>query len=67
MSTNQFAGQPAPLELLTNIPRLVAAYYLYKPDPANSDQRVSFGTSGHRGTSTECQFNEEHILAVCQA
>lgn len=67
MSTNQFAGQPAPLELLTNIPRLVSAYYLYKPDPADASQRVSFGTSGHRGTSTEAQFNENHILAVCQA
>lgn len=67
MSTSQFAGQPAPLELLTNIPRLLAAYYINKPDSSDAGQRVAFGTSGHRGTSTESQFNEDHILAVCQA
>jgi len=67
MSVNQYAGQPAPLELLTNIPRLLSAYYVNKPDPANAAERISFGTSGHRGTSTACQFNEDHILAVCQA
>lgn len=67
MSVNQYAGQPAPLELLTNIPRLLSSYYVNKPDPANSGERIAFGTSGHRGTSTSCQFNEDHILAVCQA
>ncbi|MEZ4673155.1 MAG: phosphoglucomutase (alpha-D-glucose-1,6-bisphosphate-dependent) [Caldilineaceae bacterium] len=67
MSTSELAGQPAPLELLTNIPRLVAAYYTHKPDPEASGQRVSFGTSGHRGSSFDSQFNEDHILAVCQA
>ena len=61
------AGQPAPHELLTNIPRLVAAYYTAQPDPENPAQRVAFGTSGHRGTSLNGSFNEAHILAVAQA
>ena len=61
------AGQPAPRELLTNIPRLVSAYYTEKPDPGEAAQQVAFGTSGHRGTSTLASFNEDHILAVCQA
>ncbi len=63
----QFAGQAAPDELLANIPRLVAAYYTTQPDPENPAQRVSFGTSGHRGTSPSGSFNEAHILAVTQA
>ncbi len=67
MSSNELAGQPAPLDLLTNIPRLVSAYYTHKPDPQDAGQRVAFGTSGHRGSSFDNQFNEEHILAVCQA
>lgn len=67
MASEQLAGKPAPPELLTNIPRLIAAYYINKPDPADPGQRVSFGTSGHRGSSTDSQFNEDHILAVCQA
>lgn len=67
MSVHPLAGKPAPTALLTNIPRLVAAYYTHKPDPADPRQRVAFGTSGHRGTSSENQFNEDHILAVCQA
>lgn len=61
------AGQPAPRELLTNIPRLVSAYYTERPDPQETGQQVAFGTSGHRGTSTLGSFNEQHILAVCQA
>src|SRR5574339_584030 len=61
------AGQPAPRELLTNIPRLVASYYTTKPDPNETTQQVAFGTSGHRGTSLEGSFNEDHVLAVCQA
>jgi len=67
MSVHPLAGKPAPAALLTNIPRLVAAYYTHKPDPADPGQRVAFGTSGHRGTSGENQFNEDHILAICQA
>lgn len=61
------AGQPAPHELLTNIPRLVSSYFTESPDPQETAQQVAFGTSGHRGTSTRGNFNEAHILAVCQA
>jgi len=64
---NPLAGQPAPRELLTNIPRLVSAYYTEHPNPDETAQQVLFGTSGHRGTSTKGSFNEDHILAVCQA
>ncbi|HMB90870.1 MAG TPA: phosphoglucomutase, partial [Rhodothermales bacterium] len=67
MSLHPLAGKPAPPELLTNIPRLVAAYYTHKPDVDDPTQRVSFGTSGHRGTSLENGFNENHILAISQA
>jgi len=65
--SHPLAGQPAPRELLTNIPRLVSAYYTEQPSSENAAQQVSFGTSGHRGTSTQGSFNEAHILAVCQA
>ena len=61
------AGKQLPREMLTDIPRLLAAYSGRKPDPANPDQKVSFGTSGHRGTSNAGSFNEDHILAVTQA
>lgn len=61
------AGQPAPRELLTNIPELVSTYYTEQPNPEEPAQQVAFGTSGHRGTSTRGSFNENHILAVCQA
>lgn len=61
------AGQPAPHELLTNIPHLVSSYFTESPDPQETAQQVAFGTSGHRGTSTRGNFNEAHILAVCQA
>lgn len=67
MTTHDLAGKPAPTDVLANIPRLVAAYYAYKPDPAIPEQRVAFGTSGHRGTSLQASFNEDHILAICQA
>ena len=67
MAIHPLAGKPAPQEMLTNIPRLVAAYYTHQPDPGNPAQAVSFGTSGHRGTSPRGTFNEDHILAICQA
>ncbi len=67
MAIHELAGKPAPDELLVNIPRLIAAYYTRRPDPENINQRVSFGTSGHRGTSLEGSFNEDHILAIAQA
>ncbi len=65
--TNPFAGKKAPQELLVNVPALVSAYYTYKPDPDEPTHQVAFGTSGHRGVSTEYSFNEDHILAICQA
>lgn len=64
---HSLAGQPAPRELLVNVPRLVSAYYTQTPDPNEPAQQVSFGTSGHRGSSLKGSFNEAHILAICQA
>jgi phosphoglucomutase len=61
------AGRPAPESILANIPRLVTGYYALEPDPAVPAQRVAFGTSGHRGTSLQSAFNEEHVLAITQA
>ncbi|MEV7234923.1 phosphoglucomutase (alpha-D-glucose-1,6-bisphosphate-dependent) [Streptomyces sp. NPDC051020] len=61
------AGQQARPEDLTDVARLVTAYYTLHPDPAEPDQRVAFGTSGHRGTSTATAFNEDHIAATSQA
>jgi phosphoglucomutase len=54
-------------EMLINVPRLVSAYYAERPDPAVREQRVAFGTSGHRGSSLKLAFNELHILATTQA
>ncbi len=51
MPLHELAGKPAPYELLTNIPRLVSAYYTQQPDPQNPAHQVTFGTSGHRGSS----------------
>jgi len=67
VKVSPLAGKPAPESILANIPRLVTDYYALEPDPAAIAQRVAFGTSGHRGTSLECSFNEEHILAITQA
>ena len=69
MSTliSPLAGKPAPRSLLVDVPRLVSAYYTGMPDPAVPAQRVSFGTSGHRGSSFELSFNEWHVLAITQA
>ena len=61
------AGKPAPKSILVDIDKLLAAYADIRPDPANSLQRVAFGTSGHRGTSFDGSFNEWHILAITQA
>ncbi|HYN42765.1 MAG TPA: phosphoglucomutase (alpha-D-glucose-1,6-bisphosphate-dependent) [Thermoanaerobaculia bacterium] len=61
------AGRPAEASDLVNVPRLVAAYYTERPDPAERGQRVAFGTSGHRGSSIRGSFNEAHILATTQA
>ncbi|MDT8389252.1 MAG: phosphoglucomutase (alpha-D-glucose-1,6-bisphosphate-dependent) [Lentisphaeria bacterium] len=67
MAVHELAGKPVPLEMLVNIPRLVADYYTLKPDPDDPDHQVAFGTSGHRGSSPKRCFNEPHILAVAQA
>jgi phosphoglucomutase len=67
MSLSPLAGKPAPASILTNIPRLISAYYTEKPDPAVPAERVAFGTSGHRGSAFHRSFNEAHILAICQA
>jgi phosphoglucomutase len=61
------AGQPAAREDLVDVPKLVTAYYALHPDPSEPAQRVSFGTSGHRGSSLTVTFNEDHILAATQA
>jgi phosphoglucomutase len=67
MSISPYAGKPAEQWMLTNIPRLLTAYYVNRPDPAIPEQRVVFGTSGHRGSSLDNAFNEGHILAISQA
>ncbi len=61
------AGKPAPRSLRVDVPRLVTAYYTGVPDPSVPAQRVAFGTSGHRGSSFDCSFNEAHVLAITQA
>lgn len=67
MTIHQHAGKPSRPEDAINIGRLVTDYYVQIPDVNNAEQRVSFGTSGHRGTSASKSFNEHHILAICQA
>ncbi|MDY6953570.1 MAG: phosphoglucomutase, alpha-D-glucose phosphate-specific, partial [Thermodesulfobacteriota bacterium] len=67
MALSELAGKPAPRTLLVNIPRLVTAYYAHEPDVADPSQRVAFGTSGHRGSSFNKSFNENHVLAISQA
>ena len=67
MKTSPFAGEPAQPGMLVNVPELITAYYDGKPDPRVPSQRVSFGTSGHRGSSLKLSFNETHILAITQA
>ncbi|SDI89520.1 phosphoglucomutase [Frankineae bacterium MT45] len=61
------AGQPAQASDLVDVPRLVTAYYSEHPDPGIVEQRVTFGTSGHRGSALNTTFNEDHILATSQA
>ncbi len=61
------AGQPAPRSLLVDVDRLLAAYFSEWPDPGIAAQRVTFGTSGHRGSAFERTFNEWHVLAISQA
>ncbi len=67
MNAHPLAGQPAPSHVLVDVAKLLAAYYDDKPDPSEPSHRVSFGTSGHRGSSFRLSFNEDHILAMTQA
>ncbi len=67
MAVSERAGRPAQPDDLVDVPRLVTAYYAEHPDPAEPGQRVSFGTSGHRGSSLDVAFNDDHIAATTQA
>jgi phosphoglucomutase len=67
MAVSDLAGKPVPRDLLVNVPRLVSSYYVTHPNPDLAGQRVAFGTSGHRGSSLQQSFNEDHILATAQA
>jgi len=67
MAISPLAGKPAPREMLVDLVGLERAYYQRRPDLADPSQLVSFGTSGHRGTSLATSFNEAHILAITQA
>ena len=67
MANSPLAGLAAPRELLIDTDQLIAQYYDAKPDPQNKAQLVSFGTSGHRGTSKDGTFTESHIVAITQA
>ena len=67
MTIHPLAGKPAPIELLVDIDKLRKEYYARKPDISGSAERVSFGTSGHRGSSLRGAFNEAHVLAITQA
>jgi len=67
MSISPLAGKPAPQSILVNVPRLMTAYYSLVPDPKVAAQRVSFGTSGHRGSAFDYAFNQDHIVAITQA
>ena len=64
---HELAGKEVPRDALTNIPALISQYYTGKPDPKEPTQRVSFGTSGHRGTSLNNSFTDDHIAAITQA
>jgi len=67
MLLSPLAGKPVNPSILVDIPRLVTAYYTQVPDPSMPQQRVAFGTSGHRGSALDVSFNEAHILAISQA
>ncbi len=62
-----YAGKSMPKELLLNVDKLITAYYDNIPDPSNPNQKVIFGTSGHRGSAFQTTFNEQHVLAISQA
>jgi len=67
MKISPLAGKPAPPTMLVNVSSLITAYYSNVPDASVPGQRISFGTSGHRGSAFENSFNESHVLAISQA
>ena len=67
MKISPLAGKPAPASMLLDVSKLVTAYYTDIPDPSIAAQRVSFGTSGHRGSAFTTSFNEWHLLAISEA
>lgn len=67
MNPHQLAGQPAPSSILVDVEKLLSVYSTETPDTSDRGQRVSFGTSGHRGSSLKRSFNESHIVAITQA
>jgi phosphoglucomutase len=67
MQINPAAGKPAQTNMLVDIPKLISAYYSLTPDPSVAAEKVAFGTSGHRGSSFDKSFNEQHILVITQA
>ena len=67
MGKKQYAGQVPQSWMLTNAPRLITSYFVNQPDASAIQQRVKFGTFGHRGSSLASSFNEWPILATCQA
>ena len=67
MAVHPLAGKPAPVDVLVDVDGLIRRYYESRPDPSDARQLVSFGTSGHRGTSLDSTFTESHILAITQA
>ena len=67
VTVHPMAGKPATPAMLVDVPRLVTAYYTERPDISVGQQRVAFGTSGHRGSAFKSSFNEWHILAITQA
>lgn len=67
MKVNMYAGKPAEPSMLVNVPKLITAYYTETLDLSVPEQRVTFGTSGHRGSALEKGFNERHVLAISQA
>ncbi|MDP2603866.1 MAG: phosphoglucomutase (alpha-D-glucose-1,6-bisphosphate-dependent) [Deltaproteobacteria bacterium] len=67
MKLSPMAGKSAAPSMLVNVPKLITAYYTEQPDPSVPEQRVAFGTSGHRGSAFTKSFNERHVLAISQA
>lgn len=67
MAISPFAGKQIDPSMLVDLPKLITAYYSETPDPTQPEQRIAFGTSGHRGSPFKRSFNESHILAITQA